>query len=1060
MKIQISTYSGCELIRTLVPHLTYISLFILLPFFSFAQPGNDLCTNATTLTPAGVCNNTAGTANNATVTGGDPGSGTCGGTVRYDVWYRFTAPTTTATITLSGTGAQFQNPRIQILSGTCGSLSIMSCSASPLNATGLTVGTTYYIRVFSTTNPIPVAAGGFNICLTIPTPSNDNCAGSVLLTEGATCSFTFGTLLGSTNSGIAIGPCSGTPDDDVWYRFVATSTRPTIRVDNIGQNLWNLGGPRMQLFSGTCGTLTSIACGGPNTMSPTGLTIGSTYYIRVYSLNSGPAPGGTAALAGFDICVTDPQPADIDYSKSYVNITKGQGGGTVAPGDTLEIRATIVVSSQTIDSVAYFDTLFRTRGLRLIPNSISLRTNEGKLYTSFTDVIDTDAGRAISFGAGPDTAIRMNIGLGATSTARGKLRSISKPSFYDRVCIMMATYRVVVYAGYNTKINFGGGAFTYVDSATAAVITVPFKRDSIIVYQSPGLCPNAVSATNAIGVESNGTFGAPSGPAPLARNRGASAFVPGYSYRAFSVSSGPDDYHYGITNNTSARYTTLTNWNKPDPNNPKYRQFDKWDITGDHTGAANPNTGNSPCDTTQPVSASNPCGYMLVINSSFKTDTAFQYSVTNLCPDTYYELSAWIKNMCYFCGCDSNGNPAENGAYLPSGPGDSSGVQPNLAFEINGVDYFTTGNLRYIGTTPTGSDASNRWVKKGFVYRTGPSETSFVLGIRNNAPGGGGNDWAIDDITLATCIPEMNYYPSSIANVCRQNATTIYDTVSSFYSNYVYYKWQRSTNGGASWSDVSAPQGPATPVYNASAGAWQYMTHLVIHPANTDTPNDNDLYRVVAATTSPNLSTSNCITTDGVSFLTLNVMNCGTPLKTDLLSFNGQLVNDQASLSWTTTEEEEPVKYNVERSADGSSFSVIGTIDGYNNGSSLNRYSFTDPLIVNGKTFYRIAITDNAGRTKMSRIIRLSRESLVFALSNVVNPFNNELLFDITTSESKTVKITLLDMHGKTMKKLDYTVYEGVNSIRIENIKNLQPGMYILQVQDKENILVEKIVRK
>jgi len=33
----------------------------------------------------------------------------------------------------------------------------------------------------------------------------------------------------------------------------------------------------------------------------------------------------------------------IDYGKSYVNVTKGATGGTIEPGDILEVRATFVV---------------------------------------------------------------------------------------------------------------------------------------------------------------------------------------------------------------------------------------------------------------------------------------------------------------------------------------------------------------------------------------------------------------------------------------------------------------------------------------------------------------------------------------------------------------------------------------------------------------------------------------------------------------------------------------------------------------------------------------------
>ena len=68
------------------------------------------------------------------------------------------------------------------------------------------------------------------------TPSNDDCSGATLLTSYAnTCtSTTSGTVLNATNSGIAVNSCGGTPDDDVWYKFVAQGMNTTISLTNIG----------------------------------------------------------------------------------------------------------------------------------------------------------------------------------------------------------------------------------------------------------------------------------------------------------------------------------------------------------------------------------------------------------------------------------------------------------------------------------------------------------------------------------------------------------------------------------------------------------------------------------------------------------------------------------------------------------------------------------------------------------------------------------------------------------------------------------------------------------
>jgi hypothetical protein len=566
--------------------------------------------------------------------------------------------------------------------------------------------------------------------------------------------------------------------------------------------------------------------------------------------------------------------AIIDYGKTYVNITDGAVGGTINPGDTLEIRATLVVKqnsagqNRAIDSVAFYDTLSTGLGLHLDTATIASRTNEGKIYKAFTGLAtDNDAGWFTTAGAGTDTTIQINMGLTATKTARGIIRSNSRPSFYGGTCIIMATYRVVVNAGYDTKINFGGGAFTYRDSVNGTTYNINFPNDSLIVYQSPGECPDAISATNVIGDEFNGTFGAPAA-SPGSQNRVASANT-SYLYNTFGANS-PQDYYYGVANNTSATNAIIQTAPK---NGNATRVFGIWDITGDHTNATNTAKGNKPCNPALPISVTNPCGYLLAINSAYKTDVAFEYNTTGACTETYYEISAWFKNLCYRCGCDSTGTGSGSAGYIPTSALDSSGVRPNIAMQVDGIDYYTTGQLVYQGlgpgTTQTGSDTLNNWVKRSFVFKTLPNQSNFKVTFRNNAPGGGGNDWAIDDISIRTCYPNMTYSPSGSPSVCAGRTLTISDTVRSYYNVYIYYKWQRSTNAGASWADLPGSSGVASTVL--VGGSYQFVNSYTLPPSATTTANNGDLYRMVVATNAANLAGS-CNYSD-VSPVTLTVLN-------------------------------------------------------------------------------------------------------------------------------------------------------------------------------------------
>src|SRR5690349_19375973 len=114
---------------------------------------------------------------------------------------------------------------------------------------------------------------------------------------------------------------------------------------------------------------------------------------------------GTLVCALFFNNVTYSQ--NIDFGKSYVNVTKGLNGGTVEPGDVLEIRASIVVKSGTYDSCGYFDAV--PAGTSYIPGTIRVLTNEGKIYKQFTDAPGDDQGWISG------TNVRINLGFNAAS---------------------------------------------------------------------------------------------------------------------------------------------------------------------------------------------------------------------------------------------------------------------------------------------------------------------------------------------------------------------------------------------------------------------------------------------------------------------------------------------------------------------------------------------------------------------------------------------------------------------------------------------------------------------
>lgn len=722
----------------------------------------------------------------------------------------------------------------------------------------------------------------------------------------------------------------------------------------------------------------------------------------------------------------------VDVGKSYANISKLLTGGTFNPGDTIEVRVTIAVKTvgtfTAVDSVQVFDNV--PAKTTYIPGSLRIATNQGLTYKGpFTEANDADQGRNIA------GAITINLGKNANGVKGGRIRSdTSKPSFFNSHCIMMACYRVRI----NLATNFGdtilfGGSIRYktVTPANGWTNTV-FPAYKILIFKNNGFCSNgtAISAAS----DSGGTFAS-----GIVQNRVAPlAFATTYIKQNISTSQ-PNDYNYSILNNSSANGST--NPNSVMPESPALRRvFGFWDISGDHTGAVNPSLGNPP------VAPGTRGGNFVLINASYNTDVAYQETLSNLCPNTYYEFSAWFRNVCPRCSCDSMGRGSGSAGFIPYPGNDSAGVRPNLTFEIDGLAYYTTGDMKYDRVAP--------WKQFGFTFLTKPTQNIANFAIRNNSPGGGGNDWAIDDIKIAHCGPSlaMNYNPIVLGCSTNPFVVNLSDTVRFVYNNsYVHFKWQKSNVGGTIWTDMTGPgtSGVGTPVL--VNGMYQYVTNL---PSFLAYPSDSGTYyRVIVATTAANLNNS-CAFNDKSSTM-IKVINCLLLANTTITQFKGHLNNTTANLTWSAVEEQDLKNYEIEKSADGIVFTHIGTVTARNLSSA--NYYFTDPGLIFNNTYYRLKLNDNNGLSKYSRTILLSPQ-LVFEMKPLNNPFKNSIDAEVICPDEGTININVYNGMGQLIKKVNQYAVKGMNILNIENIPGSN-GIYLLSVTYNNKTLNARLIR-
>lgn len=705
------------------------------------------------------------------------------------------------------------------------------------------------------------------------------------------------------------------------------------------------------------------------------------------------------------------------FSYSYQNVTRNGAGGTLENGDVIEVHALVKVDG-TSNNFYYIDTI--PTGTQYIDNSLKIVTNEGLTFRgSYTNASNDDEGVYTITGSTP--RLRVNLGVGTafpmgsiaafgSPTGGGKVTPGDKPKFYGTTLFIVA-YQLKVTASFGDTIHLTGN---YYFDTSGINRTYRFDYAGIKIIANSGLCNNFSSAS----FTADSSFGS-----GKIQNRVLAAIVPGYIQINLGANA-PGDGYYSIANNTSTDGTTdNTGPYKPTTNN--HRVFGGfWDIIGDHTGAANPVAGNAP------VAPGTNGGYMLVVNAAFPTGEAFRQTISNVCPNTNYEFSAWVRNICSVCGIDSN----SVATYTP-------GVLPNLSFAVNDVDYYTSGVIPYDKT----------WQKRGFMYKTGPNETSFTISIKNNAAGGGGNDWVLDDIKLVTCYPNLVMNPSDTATACAGWPITLSDTVKSYFDNYVHYRWETSKDG-INWIPANAG---STRVPHIENGLFVYYVDTVITPAKADS---GTFFRVKVATTSSNLNDDKCAV-DKSQRIFLKVYSTSCPLlDVKILDFFGALSNNKASLQWSSQNENELKEYIIQKSLDGVHFDDVGQ-EAARQYSKTSDYNFTDPSDILNTVYYRLKLLNTVNTdVKYSKIISVYNRNTPFTIS-VVNPFSSSIKMSVFLPLQGNVEFNLCDMYGHSVNKKAMKLYKGNATVSIDDVSSLPAGLYILRAIFNGSVVQYKLIK-
>lgn len=179
-------------------------------------------------------------------------------------------------------------------------------------------------------------------------------------------------------------------------------------------------------------------------------------------------------------------------------------------------------------------------------------------------------------------------------------------------------------------------------------------------------------------------------------------------------------------------------------------------------------------------------------------------------------------------------------------------------------------------------------------------------------------------------------------------------------------------------------------------------------------------------------------------------------LPADLISFQAKNVNEQSvRLDWETVNETNISQYEIQRSADGISWQVVGA-EAARNQPGIQRYLYWDYTPLANKSYYRIKILDETGGPdKFSEIRTVEiKPKKAIGLTITPNPVSDLLQIQVQSTAMKKATIHIIDAGGRVVLNAPQLLNSGINNFSFGEASGWPQGVYyVICTTDDERIV-------
>jgi len=229
------------------------------------------------------------------------------------------------------------------------------------------------------------------------------------------------------------------------------------------------------------------------------------------------------------------------------------------------------------------------------------------------------------------------------------------------------------------------------------------------------------------------------------------------------------------------------------------------------------------------------------------------------------------------------------------------------------------------------------------------------------------------------------------------------------------------------------------------------VNDLVVYKSENDCSDTVGINVVKLNTTASGWGTNYVLTTQVTSFSTFHFSSANAAMPVTLLSFSATRKNkNQNELDWQTSSESNSSSFDIERSLNGSLFTIIGSIPAAGTSNVMKRYLFNDNYPIAGADlYYRLKMKDLDSKFKYSDIVRLNAGG---APGVVISP-NPVLDMLVIKNAGQFSKIQIIDASGRTIRQLPLATSNQYD------VSDLKQGVYLIRLVNNKEVFVTKVLK-